>query len=411
MTDKAISRRAALTALAISGAAATFPARIAHAAVQDGTAGTRNFVFVNLRGAADGLAMLMPTGDPALRTHRAALVDGALNGTDTLAGTAGAATRLDGMFTLHPALAATGRRYASGQMLAVHALASGYRDRSHFDAQNILETGGIAAYAESSGWMNRLAGVLTGEAARALAIGAVLPPVLRGPAPASSYAPSALPTANTDLIARAASLYEGDAELHGLLATALATREMAGDGAEGGPSSARNGATLGTLAANLMRPAAGGSGQSAHLIAIDIGGWDTHNNQTGRIANQLRQLDAMIEALASGLGPAWADTMVLVATEFGRTVAANGTGGTDHGTGGAAMLIGGAVAGGRVIADWPGLAQAQLHEGRDLRPTMATEALIAGAVAAHYRRDPAEMARLLYPAHGGLRGVGGLVRT
>lgn len=397
------TRRTALAAVLAASVAAAFPARIAHAAMQDSAAGTRNFVFINLRGAADGLSLLMPVGDPALRTHRAAMLDAVA--------TQGTAHAIDPMFALHPALTATARLFAAREALAVHAVASAYRERSHFDAQNILETGGARAYAENSGWMNRLAAALTGEEARALAIGATVPPVLRGPAAVTSYAPSALPTASSDLLARAARLYEGDAELHGLLETALATRDMAGDTGEGGPNSARNGATLGTLAANLMRPDPARGTGSAHLVAIDIGGWDTHNGQVGRLNNLLRQLDAAIEALATDLGPAWADTMVLVATEFGRTVAVNGTGGTDHGTAGVALLLGGRVAGGRVVADWPGLSASLLHEGRDLRPTTGLEALVAGALASHYDRDPAQLARQLYPAHCNLRPVGGLTRA
>lgn len=394
-----LNRRQALTRVAAASLVAGMPLRMAHAA----TPGNRNFVFVILRGAADGLSIAAPLGDPALRTQRALLAD---------ASGGEGATRLDGLFTLHPALAGVGRRFAAREALLVHALASTYRDRSHFDAQNVLETGGLVAYAEHSGWMNRLVGLLSGPEARALAVGSVVPPVLRGPSPVTSFAPSALPDAQADLLARVAMLYAGDAQLHQLLDTALATQAMAGDAAAGGPAGQRNrnGAAIGTLAARLMRPAEGADA-GAHLVSIELEGWDTHNNQAGRLANQLGQLDALVEALATGLGPAWADTMLLVATEFGRTVAINGTGGTDHGTGSAALLLGGGVAGGRVIADWPGVRSADLYEGRDLRPTMALESLVSGAIAGHYALDPALVARTLYPAHVGLRPVEGLSRA
>jgi uncharacterized protein (DUF1501 family) len=398
------TRRQTLGTLGAALIGAALPARIAHAAIPGAR---RNLVFLNLRGAADGLAIVMPTGDPALRTHRAALVDGALQD--------GPGTRLDGLFTLHPALAQIGRRYAAGQAIVAHAVASSYRERSHFDAQNILETGGLTAYAANSGWLNRLAPMLSGDQARALAIGATLPPVLRGPAPASSFAPSALPDTTADFVTRVTRLYTEDAQLHGLLETALATRAMAGV-SDGAP--ARSGAELGTLAARLMlpggaRPGEGDAGSAgsgaAHLVAMEIDGWDTHNGQTGRLTTLLRQLDALVDAMASGLGAAWADTLVIVATEFGRTVAMNGTGGTDHGTGSAAFLLGGAVRGGRVLADWPGLSPARLRDGRDLAPTTALESLIASAAAQHFALDPGATARALYPAHQGLAAIDRLI--
>ena len=142
---------------------------------------------------------------------------------------------------------------------------------------------------------------------------------------------------------------------------------------------------------------------------IETGGWDTHTQQRGRLAAQLKGLDAMIGALQIGLGPLWSDTMVLVATEFGRTVAVNGTGGTDHGTGSSAMLLGGAVKGGRVLADWPGLKQAALFEGRDLRPTMQLDGFIGGAVAGHFGVDPKRAMVALFPENNGTAAVGGLV--
>ena len=144
---------------------------------------------------------------------------------------------------------------------------------------------------------------------------------------------------------------------------------------------------------------------------IETGGWDTHAGQRGRLAAQLKGLDAMIAALKTGLGPLWSDTLVLVATEFGRTAAVNGTGGTDHGTGAAAMLFGGAVKGGRVLADWPGLAAANLYEARDLKPTTELDGLIGGAVAEHFNVDPGRVMPALFPASPKARTVQGMLRT
>jgi uncharacterized protein (DUF1501 family) len=336
----------------------------------------RRFVFIIQRGAADGLATLAPVGDPAFAGVRGAFAEDAAAG-----------TKLDAMFALHPALAETARLYAAKEALLVHAVASPYRERSHFDGQNVLETGGSVAYRIKDGWMNRLLGLLPAGESKALAVAATVPAVLRGAHDVSSYAPSRLPDAPEDLMARVASLYESDAQLHALWTSAMDTRAMAGD-----LSGGQNGTATGALAAKLL------SGPNAARVAvIETGGWDTHANQRGRLAAQLRGLDQLVAALKTGLGTDWANTLVVVATEFGRTAAPNGTGGTDHGTGSAAMLLGGAVAGGRVVADWPGLAPGALFEGRDLKPTSDLDAVIAGAVAQHYALDPARAMPVLFP--------------
>jgi uncharacterized protein (DUF1501 family) len=351
----------------------------------------RRFVFIIQRGAADGLGTLAPTADPAFAAIRGAFAEDFATG-----------ARL-GDFTLHPNLAETARLYAAREALFVHAVASPYRDRSHFDGQNVLETGGNAAYTLRDGWMNRLLGLLADGEARAIAVSATVPMVLRGSLEVASYAPSALPDASDDLLARVTALYAADAELHAAWAQAMQTRTMTGDlSADNG----RNGAATGALAARLL---AGSEG--ARIAVIETGGWDTHANQRGRLGFQLRGLDALIGALKTGLGADWASTLVLVATEFGRTAAPNGTGGTDHGTASLAMLMGGVVAGGRVVADWPGLGQSALYEGRDLKPTMGLDALITSAVAQHYGLDMARTGRALFPNSVGMRPVTGLVRA
>lgn len=351
----------------------------------------RRVVFIIQRGAADGLGTIAPVGDPAFAGLRGPFAQDFSGG-----------ARLGDFFTLHPALAETARLFAANEALFVHAVASPYRDRSHFDGQNVLETGGNAAYVIRDGWMNRLLALLPAADARAMAVAATIPMVLRGPREVASYAPSNLPDASDDLLTRVAGLYEGDAQLHGLWAQAMQTRQLTGDlTAQNG----RNGAALGQLTARLL------SAEGARLAVVETGGWDTHANQRGRLAAQLRGLDAMIGALRTGLGPAWTQTLVIVATEFGRTAAPNGTAGTDHGTAAAAMLLGGAVQGGRVLADWPGLAPAQLYDGRDLRPTLGLDALIASAVAQHYRLDLPRTAAALFPNSRDLRTAGTLVRS
>ena len=261
----------------------------------------------------------------------------------------------------------------------VHAVASPYRDRSHFDGQNILETGGTRRLCAARRLDEPAARPAAGRGSRGdRGLGDGADGAARD-AEVGSYAPSALPDASDDLLARVGNLYESDPQLHGAWEQAMQTRTMAGDISGGG---GQNGAATGQLAARLLSGAEG-----ARIAVIETGGWDTHAGQRGRLGQQLRGLDAMLGALKTGLGADWANTLVLVATEFGRTAAPNGTGGTDHGTASLAMLFGGAVAGGRVVADWPGLGQASLYEGRDLKPTLDLDTLIASAVSEHYRLD------------------------
>lgn len=343
--------------------------------------GSRNLLFVLLRGAADGMAMLAPVGDPGF----AALRGAALADYDS-------APRIGSFFAVHPALAEIAKATTAGEALFVHAAATAYRARSHFDGQNLLESGGTAPYATKDGWLNRLVGLMNEGAPaplRALAIASAVPLALRGEAPVSNYAPSALPQASEDLLARVSLLYGADSELGPLWARALETRAMAADDSL---TNLRDASAAGELAASLMRGAGG-----ARFGMIELGGWDTHANQRGAFARSARQLDALLAAYRTGMDAAWEDTMVVVATEFGRTARLNGTGGTDHGTASAALVMGGAVRGGRVIADWPGLADGQLYEGRDLAPTIALESVIAGAVAEHLRLEPMLAMARLFP--------------
>lgn len=370
------------------GLLGTFAPRIAFAKA----ATAKRFVFIIQRGAADGLGTIGAVGDPAFVGARGDLAADVANG-----------TKLDPMFALHPAMTTAAALYRKGQALFAHAIASPYRDRSHFDGQNVLETGGTGAYQLKDGWMNRLLGIVPTDDAKAIAVAATVPMALRGAREVASYAPSSLPDASGDLMARVTQLYRGDDQLHRLWGEAMQTRALTDDLAK---DNGRNAAATGALAARLLAPANG-----ARIATIETGGWDTHAGQRGRLAQQLKGLDAMLAALQTGLGPVWDDTLVLVATEFGRTVAVNGTGGTDHGTGTATMLFGGAVKGGRVLADWPGLATANLYEARDLKPTTQLDALIGGAVADHFAVDPARAMTALFPANQRTAAIGGLLRV
>jgi uncharacterized protein (DUF1501 family) len=352
--------------------------------------GERRFVFIIQRGAADGLSIVAPYADPAYAGLRRELaLDPAT------------AIKLDGMFALNPALAGVGQLYTQGQALFVHATASPYRDRSHFDGQNVLETGGPSPYAQRDGWLNRLVALLPKTGDEAIAFAPTVPLALRGKADVVSYAPSGLPQPSDDLLARVGRLYESDGQLHGLWDAAVAARGMAaGQAADQRPED------LGRLAASFLVRQGG-----PRIAMLETGGWDTHTGQNGRLAQQLKALDLMLTALREGLGPVWANTVVLIATEFGRTAAANGTGGTDHGTGSCAMLLGGAVKGGRILADWPGLALASLYEARDLAPTTGLDAIIAGVASETFALDPDRTARALFPGVGTGKRMEGLIRA
>ena len=340
----------------------------------------RRFIFIIQRGAADGLNIVIPYAEPAYASQRGALAIDAQ-----------AALKLDGTFALHPALPKLRELYGAGEASFLHAVASPYRDRSHFDGQNVLETGGRAPYQLKDGWMNRLLGLLPRTGKEAIAFSSAVPMALQGGAEVTTYAPSTLPQANEDLLTRVAQLYARDGQLQALWTSALEARGMAGAGMEG-DGNKQDAAGLGRIAAGFLARADG-----PRLAMIETSGWDTHSGQDARLAFQLRGLDGLIGALREGMGAAWSQTVVVVATEFGRTVAANGTGGTDHGTAAAAMVIGGAVHGGRILADWPGLTQANLFEGRDLKPTLGLDMLIASACAETFKLDPEQTARVLFP--------------
>jgi uncharacterized protein (DUF1501 family) len=335
-------------------------------------------VVVILRGALDGLATVAPVGDPdyaGLHGSIALTSDGPH-----------AALMLDSFFALHPSMPEFARMVREKHAAVIHAVATPYRDRSHFDGQNVLETGGTAPYQLKDGWLNRLVGMLPATREKAIAFAPTIPAALRGAVQVASYAPSALPAAPDDLLTRVSALYEGDRQLGPLWAEAMKTRELTG-----AATARQDPAQLGKMAADFLSRSDG-----PRIAMIETGGWDTHTAQNQRLGNQLKALDTMLGALRDGLGQHWNDTTVLVATEFGRTAAANGTGGTDHGQGSVAMLMGGQVAGGRVVADWPGLSSANLYEGRDLKPTSSLDALIAGVAARSLDLDPQRTAHTLF---------------
>ena len=354
----------------------------------------RRFVFIIQRGAADGLNIVIPYAEPAYARLRGELaIDPA------------AALKLDGTFALHPALPLLRKLYAGGEATFLHAVASAYRDRSHFDAQNVLETGGRLPFQLRDGWMNRLLAMLPRSGKEAIAFSPAVPLALQGAVEVTTYAPSTLPEANEDLLTRVKQLYAPDRQLHALWSSALEARGMAGERMAGGENR-QDTAALGRVAAGFLARTDG-----PRIAMIETGGWDTHSGQDARLARQLLGLDGLIGGLREGMGATWAQTVVLVATEFGRTVAANGTGGTDHGTAACAMVMGGAVQGGRIVTDWPGLAPGNLLEGRDLKPTLALDTVIASTCAEAFSLDPERTGQLLFPALGQRKAIPRLLRV
>lgn len=376
-------------------------ATLAVAPVHAQRADAPRFVFVILRGGLDGLSAVPAIGDPAFAEAR-----GPLARFDAFDG--GAARPLDGFFALHPLLPQLHAMHGRGELRVVHACGLPYRERSHFDAQNVLEHGGTRPHELATGWLARaLPHIAAGP--RAVALDTAVPLVLRGAAGVDTWAPSSLPGPDADLVARLAALWQADPALATALARARGLREdpamadaMAAPTAGAMPGAGGRRGAIG-LAARAAEFLQGG----ATIAVLEMGGWDSHTNQTapnGAASNNLRTLDAALAALREGLlpGGTWARTVVVVATEFGREVAVNGTLGTDHGSGGAAFVLGGAVRGGRVLADWPGLAKAERFEGRDLRVSTDLRAVFRTVLAEHLRVPRAALDAEVLPGSAGL---------
>ena len=391
-----LTRRATLLGLGVSAAAPGSALALAAGG------GERRLVVVIQRGAMDGLSAVVPYGDPGLRALRARLIPPA-------PGQPGGMGDLGGFFGLHPAMPHMLALYRAGQLLPVHAVAGPWRVRSHFEAQDDLESG--APDRLDSGWLNRVAAELPagGVAGQAMAVGVDMPLLLRGPARVGSWAPAGFGPVAPDLYARAAGLAANDKVIGPALTEGLREQGFT-DGALGAAGRRRGRAAHGFVAlagaAGRLLAAPGGP----RLAAISVDGWDTHVGQVPRLHFMLSELDRGLAALRTALGPVWRQTVVLTMTEFGRTARENGTGGTDHGTAGVAFLAGGAVAGGRVLATWPGLRPGQLFQNRDLAPTLDLRALAKGVLAAHLGLSETALGRV-FPGSAGVRGAGGVIRA
>jgi uncharacterized protein (DUF1501 family) len=373
------------------------------------------FVLVILRGALDGLASVPPLADPDYAELRREL---ALHP----AGDAGGALPLNGFFGLHPALGFLHDCYSARELVVLHALASPYRERSHFDGQDVLENGTPRPHALQTGWLNRALAAAPARGAReaGVSVGQNVPLVMRGPASVTSWSPSKLVALDEETLARVTDLYAGDALLASRLADALAADAIASGEAEQAamtmPQEAASGAKGKARYADVVRAAAAflRPEEGPKVAVFDTSGWDTHANEggaQGQLAGRLAELDAGLSMLRQELGPVWQDTAVLLLTEFGRTAAINGTHGTDHGTATAAFLLGGAVAGGRVIVDWPGLSRRALYQGRDLAPTLDVRSVLKGILAEHLTVPSRALELDVFPDSAGARALRGLTRT
>ncbi len=399
-TRLSVSRRAFLLGGASFAAWAYLP-KFARAA----DARDPRLIVVILRGALDGLATVAPIGDPdyaELHGSIALTSDGPH-----------AATMLDSFFALHPSMPEFARMYREKQAAVIHAVSTPYRDRSHFDGQDVLESGFAGPGRVQSGWLNRaLEGLPKGEHVMSgLAVGATTPLVLRGVAPTVGWAPVNLPPAADDTATRLLDLYQHrDPALASALAQGLQLEKTAlGEDMKARPGG-NNVAAMRLVARGATKVMAADDGPRIAALAFD--GWDTHANEggpVGRLAQLLSGLDGALGEFQSGLGERWRDTVVVVATEFGRTARINGTEGTDHGTGTVALLAGGAVKGGRVIADWPGLKAANLYEGRDLAPTTDLRAALKGILRDHLGIGETVLAKNVFPDSAQVKPMQGLV--
>ena len=399
------SRRRFLGFSAAFAASLLLPARSSLAGARD-----PRFLFVILRGALDGLSAVMPVGDPEFASVRGGFMDDVTQ--------AGAPLALNSMFALNPSLKTLSALYQAKQASIIHAVATPYRERSHFDGQEVLESGLPQVTHGDSGWLNRAvaalpaSAILSGRDRKGLAVGSTVPLVMRGSVPVMSWTPEHLQQASQDTISRLMSLYQArdPALAQALQQAGVLASETSAMAKDGKPKPGQGKDAMLAMAAGAAKLLVRDDGPRIGTLSID--GWDTHAEEkpgTGRLGKLLGALDALFAQLHETLAPVWNDTVIVAATEFGRTVAINGTAGTDHGTGTVAFLLGGAVKGGRIIADWPGLAEKSLYEKRDLKPTTDLRAVLKPVLAEHLGIDRRDLEKTVFPSSSQVAGLTGLV--
>jgi uncharacterized protein (DUF1501 family) len=396
-----LDRRTLIQSAAGAAALTTAMPRFAFAATQ----GDRRLIVVILRGALDGLAAVPPHGDPDYARARG-----------QLALPKEAIVDVDSFFGLNAKLETFKTLWDQKQLAIVHAVSSPYRDRSHFDGQNVIETGGARVAPTGDGWLNRALGPMgVNDPRLALAIAQSVPVILQGRREVSSWMPAQLPSVDDDFLMRLKAMYARDTVLRSSLDRALETSAAAGAGGDmQSNAQAMRGARgyrfepLARMASKLIAAPDG-----PRVAVLEAGGWDTHQGQgttQGPLAFLLADLDMGVKAMREVLAPVWDRTAILFFTEFGRTVAPNGSLGTDHGIASAAFLAGGAVSGGKVLGQWPGLKPQNLYEGRDLAPTTDLRAVLKGVLADHMRMTRGAVEQV-FPDSGNVTPVGELIRA
>jgi uncharacterized protein (DUF1501 family) len=339
------------------------------------------------------VACARPYADPAYARLRGAL---ALDPSGELA-----ARKLDGQWALHPALAHASDLYAAGQWLPIVAVAPPYQGRSHFDAQDCVENGTDRPHGAQDGWINRCVGALGG--ARAVAAAAVMPLAARGAAHVETWSPPLPTQVDPVLLQRLSVLYARDARLDAAFRAGLAGADDERAASADARKQPRLVQALDAVGGFLARD------DGPRIAFVEDDGWDTHANQAAILARKLAELDAGLAAAQVALGAAWKHTALIVVSEFGRTAAINGTGGTDHGTGNAMFLAGGAIRGGRIAGDWPGLSPSALNEGRDLRATTDLRAVFKGVLAGHLGVGEGALETRVFPGSAKIRASDGLL--
>lgn len=361
--------------------------------------GQKRLVVVMLRGAVDGLNVVVPYAEKAYYEVRPTIAI-------ARPGTPDGALKLDGRFGLHPALSSLMPLWQEEKLAFVHAAGSPDPTRSHFDAQFYIESGTPGVHTTPDGWMNRLLAALPGShgPTEALAVGPILPRILSGRMKVANmalgpFATRKLPVEIPVVEAAFNRLYGGSDALakayregqaaRAELVGALAAEEKIADGGAPPPGFFPGQARR---LADLLR-----GDRRIRLAFAALGGWDTHINQgsrEGQLAGHLRPLGEGLATLARGLGDDWKDTAVIVISEFGRTLRENEAHGTDHGHGNAIWVLGGAVKGGRVYGEWPGLQPGQLYQNRDLAVTTDFRQVLALILERHLGLSDAALARI-----------------
>jgi len=389
---QSIAGAAAITALS--------PFRVSFAAAP----GDQRFVFIILRGAMDGLAAVAPYGDPAYAQARG-----------NIALPKSAYTPIDGFYGLHKSFSGFQNLMQQKEAVVIHAIATPYRERSHFDAQNVLECGATRPHGLRDGWLNRALSVIdTKSDTPGLAVGQAIPLALQGQVAVGSWSPSAKGVPPDAMLLTLEKLYAQDDIFHSALSQAVNIHDIVDEGGMGkmrGNANLRNrqamADTIKAVGKILSDP------KGPRIATLELGGWDTHAQQgteAGVLANNFATLDEAFKGLKEALGPLWAKTVVLAATEFGRTVSVNGTGGTDHGTASCAFMAGGAVNGGGVVAKWPGLDKTQQYEGRDLRPTTDLRQVAKAVLQNHLQLPLRDVEQHIFPDSLQIRPLDGLIR-